>query len=539
MRKSQLPITDFVKRAYFAYFGISIRNQDKPWVPHIVCSVCTTGLRKWTKLRGAKMKFAVPMIWREPTNHVDDCYFCAISLSGKRQKQSSALPYPHLASASRPVPHSDDKPVPVFTQLLPADLQSSEDITSVEEETSSADEDFAHDYAPRPLKQTQLNDLVRDLNLPKESAELLASRLKENNLVNSEVRVTYYRNRHEEFSRFFTKTTDLVFCNNVSQLLLNLGVREYAPENWRLFIDSSKRSLKCVLLHNGNLYGSIPIAHSTTLKEKYEEIKFVLEKICYEDHKWVICVDLKMVNFLLGMQSGFTKYPCFICMWDSRDRVNHYTKVNWPTRTELKPNRHVNVINEPLVEKEKIIFPPLHIKLGLMKQFVKALNREGDCFKYMYRAFPNQTLEKLKAGIFDGPQIRKLMNDSCFQESMTSSELSAWRAFVNVAQNFLGNHRSCNYEELVKNLIDKFQEIGANMSIKMHFLFSHLDLFPENMGAVSDEQGERFHQDIKDMETRYQGRCDDVMMADYCWSIKREDPEASHSRVSKKRKFIP
>ncbi len=58
-----------------------------------------------------------------------------------------------------------------------------------------------------------------------------------------------------------------------------LGIEEYKPEEWSLFIDSSKRSLICVLLHNGNLYGSVPLAHSTTLKEKYEEIKLVLEKI--------------------------------------------------------------------------------------------------------------------------------------------------------------------------------------------------------------------------------------------------------------------
>ena len=32
----------------------------------------------------------------------------------------------------------------------------------------------------------------------------------------------------------------------------------------------------------------------------------------------------------------------------------------------------------------------------------------------------------------------------------------------------------------------KFQEIGANMNIKVHFLFSHLDRFQENMGSVSD-----------------------------------------------------
>jgi len=48
--------------------------------------------------------------------------------------------------------------------------------------------------------------------------------------------------------------------------------------------------------------------------------------------------------------------------------------------------------------------------------------------------------------------------------------------------------------------------MDANMSIKLHFLYSHLERFPENLGDLSDEQGERFHQDIREMEVRYQGR---------------------------------
>ena len=47
----------------------------------------------------------------------------------------------------------------------------------------------------------------------------------------------------------------------------------------------------------------------------HDEIKQVLEKITYNEHKWPICVDLKMVNCLLGQQSENTKYPCFIYMW--------------------------------------------------------------------------------------------------------------------------------------------------------------------------------------------------------------------------------
>jgi hypothetical protein len=62
-----------------------------------------------------------------------------------------------------------------------------------------------------------------------------------------------------------------------------------------------------------------------------------------------------------------------------------------------------NVINEPLVARDRIILPPLHIKLGLMKQFVKASNKDGSCIEYIMRKFPRVTMEKLKAGIFDGP----------------------------------------------------------------------------------------------------------------------------------------
>jgi len=74
-----------------------------------------------------------------------------------------------------------------------------------------------------------------------------------------------------------------------------------------------------------------------------------------------------------------------------------------------------------------------------------------------------------------------------------------------VVKNFLGNCKAKNYEELVQNMLVNFKNLDAAMSIKVHYLHSHLDKFPENLGDVSEEQGERFHQDIKCMEKRYQG----------------------------------
>ena len=112
-------------------------------------------------------------------------------------------------------------------------------------------------------------------------------------------RITFYRNRHQEFLHFFFKEKDLVYCTNIVYHLQKLEVPHYEARDWRLFIDSCKRSFKCVLLHNRNQFASILLAHSTSLKGKYDSVKYVLEKISYCQQEWDICIDLKMVNFLL------------------------------------------------------------------------------------------------------------------------------------------------------------------------------------------------------------------------------------------------
>ena len=65
---------------------------------------------------------------------------------------------------------------------------------------------------------------------------------------------------------------------------------------------------------------------------------------------------------------------------------------------------------------------------------------------------------------------------------------------------FLGNRRAVNYKDLVEELLSSYQKMGCNMSVKIHFLSSHLEFFPENCGSVGDEHGESFHQDIAAME---------------------------------------
>ncbi|UYV72058.1 hypothetical protein LAZ67_9001700 [Cordylochernes scorpioides] len=166
--------------------------------------------------------------------------------------------------------------------------------------------------------------------------------------------------------------------------------------------------------------------------------------------------------------------------------------------------RYKNIANLPLIDSENIYSPPLHIKLGLMKNFVKAMDRNASGFAYLKQKFSSISEAKIKEGIFVGPQIRELQQDGNFQNSLNEVEAAAWNSFRKVCKIFLGSVKVENYRDIVNDLLLSYKALGCNMSLKIHFLHSHLDFFPDNLGAVSDEHGERFHQDISSMEKRYQ-----------------------------------
>ena len=66
-------ITSLLRTAYFHYFDCKISDQDKSWAPHFCCKPCYNGLTAWFNGKKAAFNFAVPMVWREPRNHADDC----------------------------------------------------------------------------------------------------------------------------------------------------------------------------------------------------------------------------------------------------------------------------------------------------------------------------------------------------------------------------------------------------------------------------------------------------------------------------------
>ena len=157
-------------------------------------------------------------------------------------------------------------------------------------------------------------------------------------------------------------------------------------------------------------------------------------------------------------------------------------------------------MHKPLVKRYRIFSPPLHIKLGLFKQFLKAFDKESATFAYFAEKFPSLNQAKIKEGIIIGPQIRKIVLDETFIIHLKRKEKLAFESFMKVCDNFLGNHHSEDYVQVVNDLLSHYHDMGCNMFLKVHVLHSHFDFFAENFGDVSAEHGERFHQDISVME---------------------------------------
>ncbi|GBL85509.1 hypothetical protein AVEN_272388-1 [Araneus ventricosus] len=253
---------------------------------------------------------------------------------------------------------------------------------------------FDKTSSPHKITSVELNDLVRDLDLYKNKVEILGSRLQQWNLLEENVRVTSFHTRHLLFESFFKKEDNIVFCCDIDGLLKELRIA-HEPNEWRLFIDALKLSLKAVLLNNGNELPSIPVAHGVYMKETYHNLKQLLDIINYSKYGWQICADLMVMSLLMGLQPGYTKYCCFLRLWDSRAIALHYIKRDWSQRASFKPGE-MNVKHPLLADLHTIIMPPLHIKLGLVKNLVKAMDNNGLAFKYLHEKFPQLSVAKIK-----------------------------------------------------------------------------------------------------------------------------------------------
>lgn len=129
------------------------------------------------------------------------------------------------------------------------------------------------------------------------------------------------------------------------------------------------------------------------------------------------------------------------------------------------------------------------------------------------------------SGAFNGPDIKKMMASEKFYSLLSPFEKEAFSNIKAVCENFLGNNRSSNYKEIIHNMLQSFKRLRINMSPKIHYLHQHLDFFRDNLGKISDEHGERFHQQIKKFEERFQGKKIENMLAEYIWNSFEEEEE--------------
>ena len=116
---------------------------------------------------------------------------------------------------------------------------------------------------------------------------------------------SWYRKCEREYGYLFMfdETSSLVYCNNIADLIKLLGLKYDAME-WRLFIDSSNRSLKAVLMNDGNKLSSIPVVHSVEMKKPYKSMERLLSVLSYQELKRLNCGDIKVVGLILGLQGG-------------------------------------------------------------------------------------------------------------------------------------------------------------------------------------------------------------------------------------------
>lgn len=188
-----------------------MKDQDKTWAPHMICISCSTSLTGWYSGKRKCMPFALPMIWRVPTNHATDCYFCLTKVRGINKKNKKTIVYPDIPSAMRPVKHSDDLPISKPPMRQP-ELYQDDD-----EEASACSDEYNPnaEKLPKLFTQDELDDLVRDLELSKASAELLASRLQEKNLLIKGTIISRYRYRDQVFQKFFKNENEMVYCCDI------------------------------------------------------------------------------------------------------------------------------------------------------------------------------------------------------------------------------------------------------------------------------------------------------------------------------------
>ncbi|XP_031637078.1 uncharacterized protein LOC116349672 [Contarinia nasturtii] len=469
------------------------------------------------------------MEWSDPGTHrQENCYVCANDMYGINRIKAKKWIYQGVASAMVPTPHDDEHPVPQHPTQIDFSTASVSYLPP-SEPTDPADPDYVQPPAfcfPSLISQEHLDRIVRKLHLSQNNAMTLASELRSVHVLAPGVKVTEYRHRQEPFLPYYTLSEDgtYTFCHDIVGLMNAIGVK-YKKEKWRIFIDSSKRSLKAVLLYENSTIKPVPIFYGVGTKETDDSMEMIINSVNYNEHMWRVNCDFKVLALLTGLNKAYCKYCCPFCKWDSRWKGgNHYDKKNWPLRTERGRVGYYSIVRKPIIERSKVMIPNLHIKLGIVKSFIKTLVATNiTAFNHLKdNVFPKLTVGKITEGVLNGPDIRKLLKDERFVECLSRHQAIAWDSIKAVLNDVLGNNRTENYRVLLDDMMDSFKQLDVHMSLKIHVLHAHYEFLDMQKPTESDEPGEWFHQTIMEFENRFAGKRLDSMLADFCWWISHD-----------------
>ena len=176
------------EKSLWMLFRLQSRRQDKKWAYHVCCISCATILREWLNNKGRSLPFALPVTRREPTDHLTDWYFCIVPpLRHGLTKKDCQLSYYFTCYSNSTThwrPPSSSTTAAVYTYFRfrwRAYWKTREDTSTF----TSTDADFTADLQFKEfhlITQKELNDLIRDFDLPKSKVELLVSSLNNGNI---------------------------------------------------------------------------------------------------------------------------------------------------------------------------------------------------------------------------------------------------------------------------------------------------------------------------------------------------------------------
>lgn len=113
-----------------------------------------------------------------------DCYFCAVPLKGINWERRHDPKYYATASTStKPEPHSDSLRVPIHPSAQQTNTPSAQSTSTQQASSENVYTPLNESDKIHLFSQDDLDDLVRDLYLSKQLSELLASRLKDRNML--------------------------------------------------------------------------------------------------------------------------------------------------------------------------------------------------------------------------------------------------------------------------------------------------------------------------------------------------------------------